>query len=236
VDEDASAALEKVISFCSRDIIMNVRCSFIIRRRATTEEDKSAPKSQRAVLLERRMAISTRMSVVIVIVILVALVAVGEYEIGLGRGTGTSTAKEVDLHIIEDNPVLQEDHFYPDTMYIQYGSNISLAVQNTDDETRVFTLSQFNVNLTIASGTTQRVTIFANKLGNSSFMSPIAPPSPASQGRKAPCLEGFFIVTQNATLVTSTSTGTGTAPSEAQAAAAANGPIGGCSLTPLTVP
>ena len=171
---------------------------------------------------------------IILIIVVLAGVAAGEYALSNAESSTTGPV-EVDLHIIEDDPVLQIDHFYPDTIFVSPNETISLAVQNQDDETRVFTLNQFNINITISSGTTQRVTFQANKLGSFSFISPITPPSPVSAGRKGPCLEGFFMVTQNATLLTTTSTAP-PPPSAAAAAAAAAGPIGGCSATPLTVP
>ena len=147
---------------------------------------------------------------IIVIILIVVGVAAIEYEVGLGSNT-TNGSKEIDIQIIEDNPVLQIDHFYPAKVFVPKGQNVSLAVLNTDDETRVFTLSQFNINVTISSGSTQRVSFQANTLGNFTFISPKAPPSPVSQGRPAKCLQGFFIVTQNSTLLTTTSTsGSGT--------------------------
>ena len=184
---------------------------------------------------ERRTAI-TRTTAIIVVVVLVVAVVAGEYVLSNSNKNSTGTV-EIDLHIIEDNPALQIDHFYPDTIYLPPGENVSLAIQNGDDETRVFTLALFNINVTIYSGTTQRVTLTANALGNHSFISPITPPSPASAGRQGPCLEGFFYVTQNATLLsTTTSAGTGVPPTAAAAAAAAVGAIGSCSSAPLTAP
>ena len=180
-----------------------------------------------------RVAISRITWIIIIAVVLV--VAVGEGYLTT-RPTTSGGAIGIDLHIYEDNPVLQLDHFYPDTLYIAPNSTIQLAVQNGDDETRVFTLGQFDINVTIVSGTTERMTFQANKVGNFSFISPITPPSPVSAGRKGPCLEGFFIVTQNATLLSTTRTGSGQAPSEAAAEAAANGPIGSCTASPLTAP
>ena len=186
-------------------------------------------------LRERRTAITRTQTIIIVVVLLVAVV-VGEIALSNANKNGGGPIG-VDLHIYEDNPVLQEDHFYPDTYYVPLGANISLAIQNGDDETRVFTLSQFGINVTIVSGTTQRVTLTANTLGNFSFISPITSPSAASNGRQGPCLKGFFEVTQNATLLsTTTSAGTGVAPTEAQAAAAATGPVGSCPAAALTIP
>jgi len=185
---------------------------------------------------ERRTAITRTQTIIVVVVLLLAVVA-GEVALNnANKGSNTGTVG-IDLHIYEDNPVLQIDHFYPDTIYLPLGENVSLAIQNGDDETRVFTLTQYNINVTIVSGTTQRVTLTANKLGNFSFVSPITPPSSASAGRKGPCLEGFFFVTQNATLLSTTvAAGTGVPPTAAAAAAAAEGAIGSCSSAPLTAP
>jgi hypothetical protein len=183
---------------------------------------------------DRRTAI-TRTQTIIIVIVLVVAVVVGELALNNANKTGPGTVG-IDLHIYEDNPVLQIDHFYPDTIYLPPGENVSLAIQNGDDETRVFTLPQYNINVTIYSGTTQRVTLSAKTLGNFSFTSPITPPSPASAGRKGPCLEGFFYVTQNATLLSTTNSGTGVPPSQAAATAAADGPIGSCSSAPLTAP
>ena len=157
--------------------------------------------------MERRPGIG-RTVWIIVIILIVAGVAAGEYAIGLGSNS-TKGSKEIDLQIIEDNPILQIDHFYPAKVYVPLGQNISLAVLNTDDETRVYTLSQFNINLTISSGSTQRISFQASKLGNFTFISPVTPPSPVSQGRPGKCLQGFFVVTQNTTLITTTTSSSG---------------------------
>jgi hypothetical protein len=177
----------------------------------------------------------TRTVAIVLIVVLLGAVATGEYFLSTANTAGQP--KEIDLHIYEDNPVLQIDHFYADKIYVPLGENVTLVVQNGDDETRVFTLTQFNINLTITSGTTQRVPFQANELGNFTFISPITPPSPASNGRQGPCLEGFFEVTQNATLLSANPpAGTGVPPSAAAAAAASAGPIGSCNSAALTAP
>ena len=106
---------------------------------------------------ENRTAI-TRTQTIILIVVLLAAVVAGEIALSNSNKTSGGTIG-IDLHVIEDNPVLQIDHFYPDTIYVPLNESISLAIQNGDDETRVFTLSQYNINVTIISGTTQRVTL-----------------------------------------------------------------------------
>jgi hypothetical protein len=187
-------------------------------------------------LFAKKSTAITRTTTIIIIVVLLVAAGAGEYILSRSNKGGSGPVG-IDLHIYEDNPVLQIDHFYADTIYLPPGENVSLAVQNGDDETRVFTLAQFNINVTISPGTTQRVTFTANTLGNFSFISPITPASQASAGRQGPCLRGFFIVTQNATLLSATTTGgTGVAPTQAQAAAAAAGPIGSCNSAALTAP
>jgi hypothetical protein len=183
---------------------------------------------------QKRSAITRTMAIVLALVLVVAIVA-GEEVLNNANKSNATTG--IDLHIYEDDPALQLDHFYPDTMYVPLGENISLAIQNGDDETRVFTLSQYNINVTIYAGTTGRVQIDANTLGNFSFISPITPPSAASGNLKGPCLEGFFeVVPQNATVLSTTVTGTGSPPSEAQVIAANSGPVGSCTAHPLTLP
>lgn len=140
------------------------------------------------------------------VVVAVAAVAAAEYEVGLGS---SGTTKEIDITIHEDNAPLQIDHFYPSKVYASLGQNVSFAVLNTDDETREFTILPYNINVSIIAGTTQRVNFQANKLGNFSFVTPVAPPSAVSAGRLAPCLIGIFFVVQNASLISSTTSSAG---------------------------
>jgi hypothetical protein len=52
--------------------------------------------------------------IVIIVVVLILLVAVGEYFIS-ARTEGNTDVTGVLLHVIEDNPVLQINHFIPTT-------------------------------------------------------------------------------------------------------------------------
>lgn len=153
---------------------------------------------------KKRVAISQTAAIIAGIVLLVALIAAGY----LATYKPNPNAQEVDITIVEDNPVLQLDHFYPDKVIVPLGKSITIAVFNDDDETRLFTLSQFNVNMTMSPGTAQRVTFVASSLGNFSYISPKTPPSPVSQGRPGPCLEGFFDVTNSTALLSTTTSST----------------------------
>jgi len=174
------------------------------RAQKTTEEDKICAKGIGFVPRRRRESRTaySRTVWLIIGILVVAALAVGEYEIGIG----SSSSNTIDLHIYEDDPILQIDHFYPDHIYVVLGQNITLAVQNGDDQTRPFTILPFNINVTITSGTTMRIPFQASKLGNFSYVTPTGPPSEVSQNRLDPCLIGFLIVVQNASLTSRTST------------------------------
>jgi Cupredoxin-like domain len=172
-----------------------------------TEEDKSAGGRRRFVLFREERPALSRTAWILVVVVVLAAVAGLEFEIGPGSIAGG--AREIDITIHEDNVLMQIDHFYPDRVFATLGENVSIAVLNTDDETRLFTILPYNVNVTITAGTTQRVALQASKLGNFSFVTPVGPPSVASQGRLAPCLIGFLVVVQNASLLSSTTSSSG---------------------------
>jgi hypothetical protein len=113
----------------------------------------------------------------------------------LGSGGSNSSSVSVDVQIIEDDPVLQHQHFYPDNFTVRLGQNVNLAVRNGDDEPRTFTINDFNVNETMGPGTTGRVSFLANRTGTFTFFSPPSVPSPVSQGRPGQYIQGNVIVT-----------------------------------------
>jgi hypothetical protein len=147
-----------------------------------------------------RQALSRTVIIVLVVVVLVAAGG-GVYFLGsVGPGphssSGVPAQVGVDLQIIEDDPVFQIQHFYPGNFTVTLGQNVSLAVRNGDDEPRTFVLKDFNVNMTIAPGTTGRDTFHAGKAGTFVFFSPPSVPSPVSQGRPGKYIQGNIIVTQ----------------------------------------
>jgi Cupredoxin-like domain len=171
------------------------------RRKASSWDDfreipkRINPPRRRTGALFRRKnaAISRTLSAGLAVVLLLAVVA-GAYF--LSQRTNQNAPREIDIRIIEDNPVLQSDHFYPDNVTAKLGENVTLAIQNGDDELRYFSLKDFNVNLTLPAGTAARISFQVDKQGTFSYYSPATPPSPVSQGRTGPALNGTFTVTQ----------------------------------------
>jgi len=135
----------------------------------------------------------------LVVAVLVAAAA-GFFYLGSGKpgqnsGTGVPSTVAVDVQIIEDDPVLQIQHFYPGNFTVTLGQNVSLAVRNGDDEPRTFVLSAFGVNFTMSAGSAGRATFHAGKVGTFIYFSPPSIPSPVSQGRPGKYIQGNVIVT-----------------------------------------
>ena len=127
------------------------------------------------------------------VVVLVLALAAGEYFLSKPN---PSAPVEVDIQIIEDDPVLQIQHFYPDNFSVKLHENVTLAIRNGDDEPRSFIVKDFNVNQTMSAGTTGRVTFQVSKVGTFVFYSPPSIPSPFSQGRPGMYIQGNFTATQ----------------------------------------
>lgn len=136
----------------------------------------------------------------LVVVVLVAAAA-GVLVLGSGNSSTNSSSggpspKTVDIQIIEDDPVLQIQHFYPSNFTAKLGQNVTLAIRNGDDEPRTFVLKDLKLNETMSAGTTGRLTFQASKAGTFVFYSPPSIPSPVSQGRPGMYIQGNFTVTQ----------------------------------------
>ncbi len=132
------------------------------------------------------------MQVVVIIVVLVVAAGVGAYAL-LGQG---SSSNEVRLSIAETNPVNQTDAFQPQNVTVKMGSPVTFAIQNGDDENRIFTIAAFNLNVTITPGTTERTTFTPDKTGTFVMFSPQTVPSAVSQGKPGSPCTGYLIVTQ----------------------------------------
>jgi hypothetical protein len=144
-------------------------------------------------LFRKKNSAISRMASVGIVVVLVLAAAAGVYFLSKPNTNGPV---EVDIQIIEDDPVLQIQHFYPDNVTLTLNQNVTLAVRNGDDEPRTFVLKDFNVNLTMSAGTTARASFQVGKTGTFLFYSPPSVPSPVSQGRPGMYIQGNLKVTQ----------------------------------------
>lgn len=130
--------------------------------------------------------------VIILVVILVAAVGAGGYLLSAKPQAGSSSST-IDLSLIESDPVNQVDALSPANITVAHGTTVTLAIQNGDDEARTFEISAFNVNVTISSGATNRVTF---TVGQPGVFKLYVPPEPAYPGFKAsPSVTGYVIVT-----------------------------------------
>jgi len=141
-------------------------------------------------LLRKRSALSKVLVVVIVVVIIAAAGAGGLYVLGSPKSsTATSSAS---LAIIESDPVNQVDSLSPANVTVPHDTTVTLAVQDGDDAPRTVIISAFNVNQTIDSGTTQRITFAVAGPGTFQIY---VPARPAENGLKAsPSITGYLIV------------------------------------------
>jgi plastocyanin len=142
-------------------------------------------------LFSKRKAVTKMQGVIVVVVVLVAVVAAGAYVLSSGRSQPSSN--EIDLAIIESDPVNQVDSFNPANITAVHGTTVNLAVNNGDDAARTFEISALNVNQTIGSGETVRMTLTMGQPGAYKMFVPATPPS---NGLKAsPSITGYLIVT-----------------------------------------
>jgi hypothetical protein len=131
----------------------------------------------------------------VVVIVLVVLVAAGAggYFLVLGQSKNSQpNPSAIDLSIVESDPVNQVDSLVPANITATHGTTITIAVQDHDDAARSLVITAFNVNQTIDSGTTQRITL---TVGQPGVFQMFVPPRPAANGLKAsPAITGYLIV------------------------------------------
>jgi heme/copper-type cytochrome/quinol oxidase subunit 2 len=142
----------------------------------------------------KRPAISRTVTLGLVALLVVA-VAAGYFLTRPNQNSAQNGPVTFNIRIVETDPILQIDHFQPDNITVKLGQNVTMAVQNTDDETRSFVIKDFNLNFTIFGQSTTRGTFTANKVGTFQFESPATLPSAASHGKPGPRLVGNITVT-----------------------------------------
>jgi plastocyanin len=139
--------------------------------------------------LSKERAAITRMQGIIAVVVIVVAVGAGGYFLSMGQ----SGSGPIDVAIVESDPVNQVDAFNPQNITLTHGTTVTFAIQNGDDEARTFEITAFNVNQTIASGATNRVTFTVGPVGNYTMY---LPPEPPINGfRASPGVTGYIRVT-----------------------------------------
>ncbi len=132
----------------------------------------------------------TRMQGAIAIVVIVVAVAAGVYSLSPGKSQSGSSL--IQISIIETDPVNQVDSLSPVNITVSHDTNVTFVIQNHDDAPRAFEIAAFNVNQTIGSGATERITF---TVGQPGVFEIFVPPRPASIGLKAsPSIIGYLIV------------------------------------------
>lgn len=133
----------------------------------------------------------TRIQAALAVVIVVMGLAGSAYFLSSGQGGGGSV---IDMSIVETDPVNQIDAFNPANITVTHGTTVTLAIQNGDDETRLVQISAFNINQTIVSGETGRVTFAVGDAGVFKIYSPHTSPSAVSNGKPGSEITGYLIV------------------------------------------
>jgi len=139
-------------------------------------------------LFKQRAAIARTQGIIAVVVIVVAVGAGGYFLSLKGSNSGP-----VDLSIVETDPVNQVDNFNPENITLTHGTTVTFAIQNGDDEARTFEITAFNVNQTISSGATNRITFTVGAPGVYTMYLP--PEPPFGPFRASPAVTGYVIVT-----------------------------------------
>jgi heme/copper-type cytochrome/quinol oxidase subunit 2 len=134
-----------------------------------------------------------RVQVALIIVVIVVAAGVGAYALST-QGPSTNS-NEIQLSITETDPVNQVDEFVPQNVTVKVSTPVTFAVQNGDDEDRVFTITDFNFNITIPAHTTFRAAFTATKTGTFTMYSPQTKPSAVSAGKPGSACTGYLTVT-----------------------------------------
>ncbi len=141
-------------------------------------------------MFAERSAITRTVWIVVVLVVLVVAGA-GAYFVTSGKpGSGPSI---IDITIVESNPVTQADSFDPVNITVTHGTAYTLAVLNNDDEPRTFEISALNINQTIGSDDTIRISLTVPQTGVYKMFVPSTPPSVINGPRASPAITGYII-------------------------------------------
>jgi Cupredoxin-like domain len=139
-----------------------------------------------------RKAIARMQGVIAIVVVVAVVVAAGVFLLNPGKTQSGSSV--IALSIIESDPVNQVDSLDPANITVTHGTTVTLAVQNHDDAERSLQITAFNVNQTIGSGTTQRITFTAGQTGVFQMIVPARPANETLNLKASPAVTGYLIV------------------------------------------
>ena len=109
----------------------------------------------------------------LIAVILIVVVASGIYYAETFDSKSSSNSQTVNMQIVGGVGVGTVDTYVPDNFTIKEGQNVTLVVQNTDDNTHGLVITQFGVNPgVILPGHTDRISFVANQTGTFKFYEP----------------------------------------------------------------
>jgi Cupredoxin-like domain len=167
-----------------RVILFSPASAWCVRLNASTQPPHAS--------LDMRTAIARMQGIVVIVVVLVAVAAAGVYFFNPGKSQSGSS--QIALSIIETDPVNQVDSLVPGNITVARGTTVTLAVQNHDDAERTFQINALNVNQTISSGTTQRISFTAGQAGVFEMFVTARPADPALGLKASPSITGYLTV------------------------------------------
>jgi uncharacterized cupredoxin-like copper-binding protein len=111
--------------------------------------------------------------IVLAIVIVVVLVASAAYYASQVSSGNSSSAITIHITIVGTPAANTTDTYVPDHFTVHEGQQVTLVVQNTDDNTHGLVIDAFNVNTgVIQSGDTARVVFTPNQAGTFTYYEP----------------------------------------------------------------
>lgn len=109
----------------------------------------------------------------LIAVVAAAVLASGLYESGAFGSSTPSNSVTINITITGGVGGNTVDTYYPDTFTVRLGQNVTLAVDNTDDNTHGLVIKAFGVDTgKILPGDTDRVHFMANETGTFVYYEP----------------------------------------------------------------
>lgn len=99
--------------------------------------------------------------------------ALGAFEYHMSGGSSSASSVSINIVITGGVGAGTVDQFVPNTFTVKEGQNVTLVIQNTDDNTHGLVMPAFHVNTgLIDPGQTERLWFIANQTGTFPFDQP----------------------------------------------------------------